>query len=553
MAAQLRDIRNIDLWVQQIDYWRKHLDVFIEEYFQIVLKDVQRIQARCFGNCDTLQFVQSRGFGKTWITAICCLAMGVLYPGSSIIVASGTAQQANLVLRKIDQYFIRNENVLREVDANNHAPVQISSTKGVCTLKNGSRIESMAISSMRGSRAKIVVIDEAPEVKQDDLDAILRPLRNETRSCCIQLGISDYPSKMVSITSACLKSNYFYDVFVDTLRAMAHGDLSSFAVALDYRAAVRAGISTAEFFESEKRKMPESKFAMEYGSMFIGAETGSTFPYDLTEKCRKLTEVETAMPIKSSADYVMGVDLATSSAKGADNAVITIIKLIELENGNYLKKLVYMRSYHGKRLDYQANEVRRLQVKFPNTTKVVFDHRGLGDAFPQFLSQPWTDPETNKEYPPLVLDTEHTTIHGAIPLLRPCVADNNVNRQMVTAVTIALEQQSLELPIASRFVIGNTVSRKDEDGEDVVKRKYTPQEKAIFVEADALQVEMGNIVPRPTANGTVCYDVAKATQHKDRYSSLGMAVRYINELEDLRRRRISENYGSACIGIVVKM
>ena len=59
--------------------------------------------------------------------------------------------------------------------------------------------------------------------------------------------------------------------------------------------------------------------------------------------------MEYAQPISCSSDYVMGVDLATSSDRQADNAVICIVKLIEMENGMYLKKLVYMRSYHGRR------------------------------------------------------------------------------------------------------------------------------------------------------------------------------------------------------------
>lgn len=142
----------------------------------------------------------------------------------------------------------------------------------------------------------------------------------------IQLGFPDYTSKMISITSACLKSNYFYEAFVDTLRDMAKGQTNCFACALDYKAAARVGITPMEFFEEEKRKMPDSKFAMEYGSEFIGAESGSVFPYELTEKCRVLKEVEVAMPGRSTAEYVMGVDLATSSSKLADNAVIVLIK-----------------------------------------------------------------------------------------------------------------------------------------------------------------------------------------------------------------------------------
>lgn len=69
---------------------------------------------------------------------------------------------------------------------------------------------------MRGNRAKIVVIDESPEVKNDDLDAIVAPVKNTKRAVCHQIGIPDFASKTVSITSACLKSNYFYSMFFET-------------------------------------------------------------------------------------------------------------------------------------------------------------------------------------------------------------------------------------------------------------------------------------------------------------------------------------------------
>jgi len=88
----------------------------------------------------------------------------------------------------------------------------------------------------------------------------------------------------------------------------------------------------------EQKKMPEAKFAMEYGSIFVGAEAGSTFPYSLTETCRTLRQVEYAQPTGSTSDYVMGVDLATSSDREADNAVICVIKLVEMENSLFLKK-----------------------------------------------------------------------------------------------------------------------------------------------------------------------------------------------------------------------
>ena len=381
--------------------------------------------------------VKSRGYGKTWLTALCCIAMGVLYPGSLIAVVSGTAEQATLIVKKIQDYFIRNPEIMREIQCDGHRPVQLSRNKGICTLKNGSKIESYSVGTMRGNRAKIMVIDESPEVKADDLDAVIGPVRNTKRDICHQRGIADYTSKTISITSACLKSNYFYAMFVSALRDFAKGSTGSFACALDYRSAARVGITDMEFFRKEQRKMPEAKFAMEYGSIFVGAESGSMFPYDLTEGCRTLRQVEYAQPSGSSSDYIIGVDLATSTDRKADNAVICVVKLADMENGAYLKKLVYLRSYHGKRLDALAEEVRRTFSRFPRTTRIVFDHRGLGDAFPQFLAQPWIDPESGKEYPPWTLDDERTIIHNAVPILRSVKASAQINQQLVSCLRVA--------------------------------------------------------------------------------------------------------------------
>lgn len=487
---------------------------------------------------------------------MCCLAMGVLYPGSSIAVISGTAEQAVLVPKKIDEYFAMIPDILREIDVQGRRPVSpLTRNKGLVKLKNGSRIESYSLGTFRGNRAKIIVIDEAPEVKRSDLQEIAKPVRNTTRSHCIQRGIKDYASKIISITSACLKSNYFYDAFVHTLEEMARGNELCFACALDYKSAARIGITPIEFFEKEKRTMPDVSFAMEYGSIFIGAENGSVFPFELTDRCRKLTDIEMAMPSKSTSQYVMGVDLATSSAKYADNAVVTVVKLIEMEDGGYLKKLVFIRSFHGKRLDALAIEVRKLLIKFPNVIKIVFDYRGLGDAFPQFLSQPWIDPDTNKEYPPLVLDDDKSNIHNAIPILRPVVANMMINQQIISALTVALEREMLELPINSRHILGNKIVTEasdeddDEESEKETTKKLTVAEKAIFVETDALQIEMGNIIAKETSSGSVVYDVAKTTQHKDRYSSLGMAIRFIASLEE--ENRVKYNYGGGeTIGVV---
>lgn len=549
-ADQIKEIKNIEAWADQILFWRSHLDVFIEDYFQIKLTDVQKVIARSIGNCDMSDVVQSRGAGKTWLISICGFALAVLYPGSMIAVASGTAEQATLILQKLDDKFLSNPNVMREIECAKHKPVIISRSKSECFLKNGSKIRSYSVGTLRGQRAKIVIIDEAPEVKEKDLQAIIGPIRNETRQICFENGCKDYNSKLISITSACLKSNYFFRDFSAKVRDMRNGDEHVFACALNYEVAVRTGITPLEFFESERKRMPEPQFQMEYGSLFLGAEAGSWFPYEVVEPCRVLEDVEIAAPAKSQSQYVIGLDLATSAANIADNAIICVIKLVERPDGSYLKKLVNLRSFHGKKLDFLATEVRKMLIRFPNTIRVVFDHRGLGDALPQFLNKPWTDPETGKEYPPLVLDDEISTIKNAKPLLRSVIASAAINQNLATSLRVAFEQHMIEIPISSRRILNGHVAVDTDDEEESVRRSYTQMEKAIFVETDALQIELGNIVAKVSTSGTYTYDTAKTTQHKDRYSSLAMAVWFITQQEEERKALIARNANTTVIGVV---
>lgn len=556
MAEQIGEIKRLELWGDQLVYYRTHLDVFIEDYFKIPLKDIQKVVAREIGLASNCDLVQSRGFGKTWLVAICSVALCVLYPGTLVAVLSGTSEQAGLTLKKIETYFAKYPDVAREIKFTTAGRV-LSSQRGKlkCEFKNGSEIESYTMSSFRGNRAKIVIIDEAPLVKQDDIESIVNPAKNYRRPVCQIYKLQDYDSKSISITSACLKSNPFFEMFTATHRRMNNGSNDHFAVALDYNAAVNAGITDMKFFMEEKSKMHQSAFDMEYGSLFVGAEANSVFPYDLTETCRVLTSIEVHQPKESKTSYVMGVDLATSGKKNADNAVITVIKLVERNDGSYLKKLVFIRSYHGRRLDYLATEVRKMLVRFPNTIKVVFDHHGLGDSFPQFLSQPWIDPMSGKEYPPLVCDDETSIIDNARPLLRPVRANAGVNQTMVSGVRVALEQRTIELPISSKAVYnGHVVEDVEDDSPDEAKtkatRKYSAEEMAVFLDADALQIEMGNIVMMVSSSSNYLYDTAKPSQHKDRYSSLGMAVMYCVELETARKLELLKGKSGAVIGSI---
>lgn len=545
MIARPGVITNWDVIEEQLMFYRSHLDIFIEDaYAPIKLTRDQHVMMRQIGNCVDSKDTCSRGFGKTWLAALGGFAICDLYPGTTVLVVSATAKQATLALGKLKLLAEQNPNIANEISAaNSKSLVQVSKDSSSCTLKNGSKLISASIDSARGIRAKVIIIDEALDVDQDTLEAVVSPIRNTTREVCFNYGFKDFPSKTITITSACEKSNQYYTNFMKDLQRMAKGDTSVFCCTLDYRAAAANGITDIDFFLKEKERMPALTFDMEYGSKFVGANSNSALPFDLTTPCRTLDKIEMEQPKNSKSRYVICLDIATSTAKGSDNSILSVLKFVEGKDGYFTRKLVHMRSYNGKPLDYLAEEVRRYyHIRFPNTEKIIYDARGLGDSFDRFFDQEWVDPATGKEYPPLVVDDESLSNSSALQVLHPFRAVNTLNQQIYTNLRVALEKHRIELPIQER-----TMRAKQQEIENEELR-LSREEMAIFLEADALQFEMGNIVEKTSTSGNKTYDVPHAGQHKDRYSSLAMANDYISELEKENVKKYRR--GDPVIGIV---
>ena len=520
------------------------LAIFIEDAFApIKLTRDQHVIARAIGNNDDLKIVQSRGSGKTWLTALCAHAMCCLYPGTLVAVCAGTAEQATLVFQKLKILAEQNPSIANEMQANNARNlVQLSADKGKVSYKNGSKMESFAVKSMRGQRAKIVIIDEIPEIDQAALDAIVSPILNYRRDISFNYGFKDYASKAISITSACEKANSFYEAFLRTTKEMAKGNPGHFACALDYNAAAANGITEMDFFIKKKAELPQVIFDKEYGSKFVGATNNSAFPYELTQSCRTLKKIELEQPKNSKSRYVIALDIATSEAKDADNSIITVIKFTERADGSFARKVVLIKSFHGKSLDVLAEELRQLyHVRFPNTEKIVYDARGLGDSLDRFFDKEWVDPASGKEYPPLVVDDVPNMNSAAVQVLHPFRAVQTLNQRIYTNLRVALEKRAIELPINQRIIQADQAAIEDP------AKRMTTQEIAIFYEADALQFEMGNIVSKVGASGNVLYDTPRNSMHKDRYSSLAMGNDYISELEKENVKKYKR--GKPCVGL----
>lgn len=566
-VVKKQDLANADEWEKQFWFWRSHIDIFIPEYFStpekpLKLFDFQSVIARNCGNCIEVRDVEARSMGKTFKMSLILSALAMLYSGNKILIVSKTVRQAILTIKYIDNLATENTNLAREIIL----PVTISKDGAKVKFKNGSEIEALAMnadgSNLRGLRKKIIYIDESAWVKSDVIQTVLMPILQYKRDIYWSwktkgVEFEDFDSKLFETSSAYLKSCDFFDRFKNTLRDIKEGSTNKFACALNYKTGVRCGIVDEDFVLNQKDIMPSSSWEMEWNSKFIGATDGSYFPYDLTEPCRDLSHIEIMQPKGSTSRYILSLDVATSEASSADNACMTITKISEKttggkDDGTFNKYLVYIRTYHGWKLEQLANEIRKMCVRFGNIEKVIVDANAIGEGITGFLNMPYIDDE-GKEHPPFVADDLDVLNSTALPIVRAVKADNAMNGRMATSTRIFLENRSLHLPIPS-----NTIRREQEemniniDGSKSTGRRLSSEEIAVYLDADGLQYEMGNVKAKLTAAGNTIYDTPSRTLHKDRYSSLAMAMEYISQLEKKNRKEKITNSGNSCWGVAMK-
>jgi hypothetical protein len=560
LVVKKTTIDNAEEWEKQILFWRSHIDVFIEDYFStpdqpIKFFPFQKVIVRESGNCVEVIDCEGRGLGKTFKVAWIASALSILYPDNRILIVSKTARQAILTIKWIKQIASKNTNLSREIIF----PIRISKDEATVNFKSGSSIEALAMgtdgSTLRGLRKKIIIIDESLLISNQPIDDVLSPILQYKRDIYWKYrdqGFEDFESKLIQLSSAFVKSCDFYGRIRRLIKDINSGDEKKFVCALSYKTGVKYGIIDENYVLSQKRKMPLSSWECEWNCRFIGATEGSFFPYDLTQPCRTLESVELFQPANSTSRYILTLDVATSEAKYSDHACLCIIKLSERNDGTFLKSLVFIRSYHGYKLDMLAKEIRKMCVRFPNIEKAIIDVRNMGEGILPLLNMPYVD-ENKKEHPPMVPDT-YVGGNNVLPIIREIKADNKMNNKMAMATKRYFEDMSLVLPIpyvnirsemednSKDFDDDKKVSKKEENKKDLML-----EEVAIFVDADALQYECGNIVPKIVAGGTT-YNTPSALLKKDRYTSIAMGLQYVSDLEEENKENIRQP-GDTCWGV----
>lgn len=408
-------------------YYRENIDRFVVEYLQLdFLKWFQLCLLVMMDKCRTFVWIAARGMGKSFLIAIFVVVRCILYPGTKVVITSGTRGQSINILEKIQSELIpRSPNLRNEIDM---VKSKFSGQDAKIIFKNSSYIKVVTASdNARSNRANILIVDEFRLVKKDIVDTVLKkfltsrrmPPYNELNREEKKAAYAKEPNKTCFLSSAFFKDSWSFTKTLDTFRLMLDDTKSDFVCGFPYQLSIQEGLLFSEDVESDmlESDFNEIKWSMEMEAMFYGSDEGAFFDFNKISKNRKinypmLPDKLTALlnnsqkvkipPKQNGEKRILSADIALMGSSKHDNdaSAVFINQLIPTQSARYISNIVFGDSYEGMHTEDQALVLRRLYAEY-QCDYIVLDANGLGIGVFDALVRDIVDPETGTVYPAL--------------------------------------------------------------------------------------------------------------------------------------------------------
>lgn len=548
---------NIMKWVQ---FYRQNIHRFVDEYLHIELKLFQKMLLIMMDNNLFFQFWAARGIGKTFLIAVYCVARCILYPGTQIVIASGSREQAQQVIEKIMSSDIKGrakENLVREL-----RNWKITPQDSFVEFYNDSKISVVASNDRaRGRRCQILIVDEFRLVDKEFIQDVLQPFTAVMRQPPF-LQLEPYKSnpekylesnKEIYMSSAWYRSHWSYDYAKMYLAAFLQGK-EYFICGLPYQLSLKEGLTDKKQIEYKMQEegFSPSRWEMERECIFYGESDKAYFDFVDLDKARNIVypiypqevyneidEKKLRYPLKKSSNgelRILTVDVAlmnSNNTKNNDATAIFVIQLIQKGNDQfkqYERNVIYADSYEGGHAGRQALPIRRLFEDF-ECDYLVLDTNGNGMAIFDYLVEDILDKDRLTTYPALsCLNNEDMAARCNYP---------NAKKVIYAVKATAEFNSQCAVYLNDDFKLGKIhLLLNCDDGERALKALPTYREMDSYIQAKlmlpyvhthALIDEMVNL-EKEVNNNTIKLK-EQSGKRKDRYSSLSYGNYFVKTLE----------------------
>lgn len=394
-------------------YYRNNPHRYVIDVLGLALKWFQQILLWCMMHYNFVMYLAARGQGKTYLTALFCCVRCILFPGTKIVVSSGTLKQANEVLLKIQDDFMKQSSILRsEIEKCN-----IGQNDASIYFKNGSWIKTRTSSeNSRSARANCIVVDEFRMVDETVINTVLRKFLTSPRQPKY-LQKPEYAhmqerNKEIYMSSAYFKSSWAYRKAQSYTLNFFDDTKKYFICGLPYQVSIREGLLSRSQLEDEMSEADYNELVqqMEMECLWFGDTDGSLFKFDEISSRRKLKNAymplnfyndKNAVPkVTVTEKRILSVDVAlmqTTKKKKNDASAIFINDLIQINDTSYQSNFVYGETFEGLKTDDLGLIVMRYFYRY-NCTDIVLDTNGIGLGVYDHIIKDQYDQESGVTY-----------------------------------------------------------------------------------------------------------------------------------------------------------
>ncbi|HUU87836.1 MAG TPA: hypothetical protein VMX17_08795 [Candidatus Glassbacteria bacterium] len=417
LTTDLMNKQKIERLKSWTTFYRKNPSFFIEHYMGVQLYPYQRFWVNLICRCTEFLGIASRASAKSWLVAVFSIARCILYPGTTIALASSTKAQAGLIIsEKCKILHDDHPNIARETEN-----ITTNMNKWEMAFKNNSKIQVVVSGeSGRGHRSNITVLEERRLIPNAIIDAIIRPFLVSRQPPYMKKAeyaqleeLREEPLEII-ITSSHYKSAEWYPEAKKFLRLIAAGDPDTKCIFLDYPISLRHGIKTKKQMIREKENLDPITFTMEYENIAVGDSAKSFYKMALFNRTvkrswRPITDEGYIITKKNNYDIIklpeemriVSVDIAMRAGSTNDNTIISCARLLPSRKG-WLTEICYMESHNGKNTALQALRIKQIFEEFQGDI-LVLDLANAGISVFDALSSVTKDEQRGVEYEALTV------------------------------------------------------------------------------------------------------------------------------------------------------
>ena len=394
-------------------YYRNNPHRYVNDVLGLSLKWFQQILLWCMMHYNFVMYLAARGQGKTYLTALFCCVRCILFPGTKIVVSSGTLKQANEVLLKIQDDFMKQSSILRsEIEKCN-----IGQNDASIYFKNGSWIKTRTSSeNSRSARANCIVVDEFRMVDEAVINTVLRKFLTSPRQPKY-LQKPEYAhmqerNKEIYMSSAYFKSSWAYKKAQSYTLNFFDDTKKYFICGLPYQVSVREGLLSRSQLEDEMSEADYNELVqqMEMECLWFGDTDGSLFKFDELTARRRLRKAFpplsfcndkiTIPKLTATGKRILSIDVAlmqSTKKKKNDASAIFINDLIQVNDTAYQSNFVYGETFEGLKTDELGMIVMKYFYEY-QCTDLVLDTNGIGLGVYDFITKDQVCQENGKRY-----------------------------------------------------------------------------------------------------------------------------------------------------------